>query len=675
MADAFRGNANLKPAGATEQISADEYKHRIQEIVKCKRDIEYFANNYFKIMTLDHGIQQIALFQKQSELLKFFVDNNRVIVLSSRQSAKTTTYTIYCLWQMIFFPEKKILIAANKLDTSLEIISRITLALEYLPNWIKPGIVTLNKGEIELANKSGLKGFATSSSSARGYSANTIITDEFAFCQANVADSFFTSIYPVLSTSKDAKFIMVSTPNGVGNLYHNIWQEAINNQKQGAKIGWQPFRMDWWDRPGRDEAWKQQQIATIGIERFRQEFGNEFLSSSFKKLINDETIESYRKYLNSPEYKSLVPVDLIIVGQNAEYKVKIWHQFDESRTYICACDTSDGTGRDSSVIQIWDVTDYNKVYQCAAFSSNKVSVPEFAFITIKLCAHYRNPIITGECNAMGRSLFDQLQTVYEYENFTYLEKNGKPGIYSNNSKKLQACTWFQDYLSMPETHIEINDVSIIDDMTVFVRQETATGRSFSYRASGNAHDDYVMTMIWAMFTLYKDNVDKCYITAGTWTNTLGQDFPGSIHPLHDYSNTTVDTQNTYFDVVKLSNMVDALTNETVDTISNPDYKPSEEYNKLVNSEETTKDIDTENTQMLVPVQQKQTYYKQNTTPSYQPTQQQQQAALPKSDIIQRDEMIWKRINSYDECIKKSTDESLFMVDFGFMSSNDLFQDW
>lgn len=164
----------IKKAGENDHVSKEEFERRIMEIARCKRDICYFAEKYFRIINLDTGLGLIKLYPKQRELLRFFASEKRCITLAARQAGKTTTYTVYALWTLIFQPEKRIMLLANKADTSLEIIDRVRLAYGYLPVWMKPGVVTWNKGEIVFSNRSAIKGFATSSDAARGYSANCV---------------------------------------------------------------------------------------------------------------------------------------------------------------------------------------------------------------------------------------------------------------------------------------------------------------------------------------------------------------------------------------------------------------------------------------------------------------------------------------------------------------------
>lgn len=211
-------------------------------------------------------------------------------------SHNSTIYCIFTLWYTTFFPEKKVMILANKAQTALELLSRIATAYEYLPAWIKCACVEYNKGSITFANMSSIKAFASSSDAARGHSCNCVVLDEFAFLQKSIADKLFTSIYPTISSSKNGKIVIVSTPNGTDNLYYDIWQKANSKNKAKNLDGWKPFSMYWWQVPGHDQAWKAKQIEAIGETRFAQEFNNEFIASAAsRKLVPDEILDKLRE--------------------------------------------------------------------------------------------------------------------------------------------------------------------------------------------------------------------------------------------------------------------------------------------------------------------------------------------------------------------------------------------
>ena len=532
--------ANVKKSKETETITREEYEWRIREIAKCKRDIVYFANHYFKILSLDTGITQITLYPKQEEMLKFFKEEKRCICLSARQSSKTTTYTIFLLWCTIFFPEKKAMILANKAVTAIEIMSRIQLGYENLPNWIKPKVIIWNKGQIMFSNKSEIRGFASSSDAARGFSAQIICLDEFAFLQKNIADKLFTSIYPVVSTAKDGKIIIVSTPNGtVNNLYYDLWQQA--NSKTKNEEGWKPFEMHWWDVPGRDDKFKETTIASIGERRWAQEFACEFLSDGqIQNLIPTDIIEKFKRRYE--EYKKQNDVagktlDLISKNNDKVFNITMWKAFDPRRTYLASGDVAEGTGNDSSVLYIWDVTELDKIELVAKFADNTVSVIEFAYVCKQLCEAYANPIFIVENNGVGSSLLDLLRVSYGYQNIVKEGTNNNPyGVRSHVSIKPKACLWCRDMFTTQGFDWIIRDYNLFNEMSSFVKKVSLGKNSIgTYQALSNAHDDLMLSLIWAAYVLQTDIIDKYFVVTETFTSSLGIVYPKRLEPGMDYT--------------------------------------------------------------------------------------------------------------------------------------------
>lgn len=404
----------IKKPNQVEYITKDEWEARIQNIAHAKRDIAWWAETFFYIITLDKGLTKIKLYKKQKEMLEFIAHNNRILTLASRQTGKTTTYTIFCLWYATLFQDKKIMICANKLQTAIEIMDRIRKAYENLPFWIKPGILTYNKGEIEFANGSVIRACSTSSSAARGSSCNCLIIDEMAFIPKNIIDDFFASVVPIVSSSKTSKIIAVSTPNGAEGMYYDLWQKANLGE---SEEGWMPFRIHWWEVPGRDEKWKQQQIATIGIEKWKQEYECDFLTSLTKRLIPDDIIDKYRMQLSemkaqSKEFLAGKKQHVMSPDETKLFEFTMWHEFEPSCTYAASGDVAEGGGGDSSVLYIWDISDLREIRLCAKFNSDKVTLTEFAFITHKMLALYNNPYFICERNGIGAGYIDMLKINY-----------------------------------------------------------------------------------------------------------------------------------------------------------------------------------------------------------------------------------------------------------------------
>ena len=258
----YLGNVKLKRSNVILSYTAEQ----LAEIEKCAEDPIYFIKTYVKIVNVDRGLINFEMWPFQEDMVRTFHENRFSIAKMPRQVGKTTTTAGYMLWCTLFQENYSIAILANKGSLAREILDRIKYAYEYLPRWLQQGIVTWNKGNIELENGSKIAAFATSSSGVRGGSYNLIFLDEFAFVPQNMANEFFTSTYPVISSGKTTKVIIVSTPFGLNHFY-KMWVNAT--EKRSDYI---PLEVHWSMVPGRDAAWKEQTIRNTSEEQFRQEF-------------------------------------------------------------------------------------------------------------------------------------------------------------------------------------------------------------------------------------------------------------------------------------------------------------------------------------------------------------------------------------------------------------------
>jgi len=258
----YLGNDNLKKIGVELQYTEEQVK----EILKCSDDPVYFIKTYMKIVNVDHGLVPFNMWAFQEDMVRTFHSNRFSICKMPRQVGKTTTSAGYMLWCVLFQENFNIAILANKGSLAREILGRIQYAYEYLPIWLQQGIKVWNKGNIELENGSKINAYATSAAGVRGGSYNLIFLDEFAFVPKNMADDFFTSTYPVISSGKTSKVIIVSTPYGLNHFY-KMWVDASEGRST-----YKPLEIHWSMVPGRDEAWKEETIRNTSEEQFRQEF-------------------------------------------------------------------------------------------------------------------------------------------------------------------------------------------------------------------------------------------------------------------------------------------------------------------------------------------------------------------------------------------------------------------
>lgn len=230
--------STIKKPGHVEYISREEYQQRIKEIIKCRRDIVYFAENYYRVVHPAKGLHIIKLYDVQKEFLQFLTQHNKIICCSGRQQGKSTIYCIYALWLACFHQDKRIMMLAQAETTALELLDRIKTGYEYLPSFLKPACEEWNKKNVRFANRSTIQAFSSSSNGPRGQSMNVLILDEFSFLPKNIEDKLFASVYPVISQDPNGKIIIVSTPNGKNNLFYKIWSQAKSKDKTKNVDGW-----------------------------------------------------------------------------------------------------------------------------------------------------------------------------------------------------------------------------------------------------------------------------------------------------------------------------------------------------------------------------------------------------------------------------------------------------
>src|SRR5210317_1234841 len=342
--DSYLGNPNVKRDGVQQQWTEE----KVREYAKCMHDPSYFARTYVKIISLDRGLVNFNLYPYQEKMFDHFNSNRFSIVLACRQSGKSISSVVYLLWYAVFHPEKTIAILANKGATAREMLARITLALENLPFFLQPGCKALNKGSIEFSNNSRIIASATSGSSIRGMSINLLFLDEFAFVENDA--EFYTSTYPVVSSGKNTKIIITSTANGVGNIFHKLWEGAVQRTNE-----FKPFTVNWWDVPGRDDKWKEETIANTSELQFDQEFGNNFHGRGNTLIAANVLLEQ----------KSQTPIFL-------QENIYVYKKPVENHNYVMTVDVAQGRGQDYSTFTIIDVS-VNPFEQVVVFKDNELS--------------------------------------------------------------------------------------------------------------------------------------------------------------------------------------------------------------------------------------------------------------------------------------------------------------
>ena len=471
----YLGNPNLK---ATD-VKIDWTKEQLEEYAKCSRDPIYFIQKYVKIVSLDKGLVPFELYDFQEEMVRTIHTNRFVIAKLPRQSGKSTTVTAYMLHYILFNQSVNVAILANKLSTARELLSRLKLAYEYLPKWLQQGVLEWNKGSIQLENGSRVLASATSSSAVRGGSFNMIFLDEFAYVPQNVAEEFFSSVYPTISSGQETKVFIVSTPHGM-NLYYKLWTDATNQRNSYI-----PIDVHWSDVPGRDEKWKQETIANTSEEQFRTEFECDFVGS-IHTLIAPSKL------------KTLAYVDPIY--KNGE-GFKVYAKPEEKHTYVICVDVSRGQNIDYSAFTVMDITTtpYRLV---ATFKNNTMSPMVFPNAIHAAAKQYNNAYILIEINDMGGQVAEIIHSELEYENLLSATLRGRKGqvldggfgggvsqfgVRMSEVVKRTGCSILKSLVEGEK--IIIQDFDVIKEMFAFVAKKN------SYEAEVGYHDDLVMTLV------------------------------------------------------------------------------------------------------------------------------------------------------------------------------------
>lgn len=457
---------------------------QIMELDKCMDDPTYFIEKYVKIIHVDKGLIPFKLYEYQKRYIDVIHNNRFSIAKWSRQTGKSTTTIAYFLYLVCFNKEKTLGILANKANISRELLGRLKLAYENLPLWLQPGVVEWNKGSIELGNGCSVIAAATSSSSIRGMSLFAILLDEFAFLHPNMADAFFESTYPVISSGQTTRIYIVSTPNGMNHFYR-MWVEA-----EERRSSFVPVAIDWWEVPGRDDAWKKETVANIGEESFEQEYGGSFLGSSHTLIAGTALAKMvFKEPIIKKDHLSIF--DLPVSSDNHP---------DEDDLYVMTVDCSEGVGNDFSTFTVTNVSRY-PFKQVATYRHNLISPLQFPDIIVPVAKQFNNAWVLIEINSSGKQVADIVRFDHEYENVLMTSTNEKrrqqlmfgpskekiPGVRTTKSTKKIGCSNIKHLIEDGKYHIQ--DFHTIQEASTFVRKKD------SFEAEEGTHDDMMMSLV------------------------------------------------------------------------------------------------------------------------------------------------------------------------------------
>ena len=483
------GNPRLKSVGQPVEWTEES----VLEYKKCMESPEHFIKNYVKVIHVDKGLISFDMYSYQQKMIQTFMNNRFVICKMPRQSGKSTTIISYLLHYILFNENVQCAVLANKLSTARELLGRLQLAYENLPKWMQQGVVVWNKGNIELENGSKILAAATSSSAVRGSSFNIIFLDEFAHVPNNIADQFFTSVYPTISSGISTKVFIVSTPLGL-NMFYKMWIDA-----EEGRNSYVPIEVHWSETPGRDVKWRDETLKNIGETQFTQEFEGEFIGSTHTLIAPSK--------LRTMAFKNPIASQ----GGMDMYENPI-----KGATYCIVADTAQGKEQDYSALSVFDISDI-PYRQVAKYRDNKISPMLYPNIIYNIGMKYNIAWLIVEINDIGQQVAETLHFDLEYENILMASmhgragqkigggfgKNNQLGIRTSKQLKRIGCAALKD---MIET-----DKLIVPDFDTIAELTTFASKHNSFEAEEGSHDDLAMTLVmfsWVVQQQYfKDMTD------------------------------------------------------------------------------------------------------------------------------------------------------------------------
>ena len=471
--DQYLGNPNLKKAHTPSRFT----KKQVQEVMKCLESPKYFIENYLKIVTIDKGLVPFEMYDFQRKMVDTFHDNRFTICKLPRQSGKSTIIVSYLLHYVLFNDNVNVAILANKSSTARDLLGRLQLAYEHLPKWMQQGVLNWNKGSLELENGSRIVAASTSSSAVRGSTFNIIFLDEFAYVPNNIAEEFFSSVYPTISSGKSSKVMIVSTPHGM-NMFYKMWVDATNKNNNFV-----PVEVHWSEVPGRDDKWKEETIKNTSEAQFQTEFECEFLGS-VDTLINASKIKT-----------------MPVIEPKRSGGLDVYEMPKKGHIYTMTVDVSRGLTNDYSAFCVIDCT--SAPYKVVAkFRDNEIKPLVFPSIIERVAKHYNKAYILVEINDLGQQVADNLQFELEYDNMMMVTQRGRSGQVlgggfsgRGNQLGLRMTKGTKKIGTSNLKSLIEGDKLLISDFDIISELSTFIARGKSFEAESGATDDLVMCLV------------------------------------------------------------------------------------------------------------------------------------------------------------------------------------
>jgi len=462
------------------------------EFKRCKEDPVYFIRNYIKVVHPIRGLVPFDLYPFQERIIDALQNNRFNILRKFRQAGCTTIASAYSLWMILFQKHKSVVILSKGDAESTEVLDRIKLMYDELPSFLKPGIAEDNKHTLKLNTQSVIKSRPSGKQSGRSLAGSLLIVDEAAFIE-NI-DSIWAAVYPIISTGGRA--FVLSTVNGIGNWYHDVYQKA-----SAGENSFNPIDIRWQEHPeykkqkGFSELYEDMEKKELYVDNWEeitrvnmpgkqwlQEYECSFLGTGdtfvdgeiLRQLAAQTSEEYYIKYNN---------------------KMRVWQEPQAYYSYLIACDTSLGRDRDYSAFHIINL--YNG-QQVAEFYSNRTPINDFAQIIAQEAMLYNIAYVICERNTIGNNLIDWLYNIYEYENLWADEKNDLGFQVTAKNRDILLADLEE---ALRTDLIKINSTRTCDELMTFIINEH--GR---VEAEKGYHDDLIMSLALSVYG-YKNLLD------------------------------------------------------------------------------------------------------------------------------------------------------------------------
>ena len=386
----------------------------LKEIIRAGKDPAYFLNAYVKISHPMHGTVPFETYDYQTELLGSFNENRFSVILKARQLGISTVVAGYVAWMMLFHRDKNIIVMATKFQTAANLVKKVKSLVKSTPLWMQIATISIdNRTSFELSNGSQIKASSTSFDAGRSEALSLLVLDEAAHIQG--LEDLWTGLYPTLSTG--GRCIALSTPNGVGNWFHQTYvaaEDGIND--------FESFRLPWQVHPDRDDEWFERETRNMSRRQIAQELECNF-NMSGETVIHPESIEKIEAGLCEPKYRT-----------GFDRNLHIWEEYQPQGAYLLVADVARGDGKDFSAFHIFDTTSMSQV----AEYQGRIEPDMFASVLYNTGKEYGDCMIVVENNNIGYAVLSKLQEM-EYPNIYFSVKGTHEYLsplnapYSNNS--------------------------------------------------------------------------------------------------------------------------------------------------------------------------------------------------------------------------------------------------